>query len=75
MKFYKANVKSNAYKLACIFPTLIVVLLSAPAIMSAQGKIVFQSGGGGNCEIYLINPDGTSEVRLTFNSAQDIAFW
>lgn len=48
-----------------------ISMLMLPILVSGQGKIAFQSCGDGNCEIYLINPDGTGERRLTFNSAQD----
>src|SRR5678816_907607 len=51
----------------------LVFLIGLPTHSAAQGKIAFNSCGDGNCEIYLINPDGTGEVRLTFNSATDYA--
>jgi Tol biopolymer transport system component/uncharacterized protein YkvS len=36
---------------------------------AAFGKIVFVSDRDGNREIYTMNPDGTNQTRLTFNSA------
>ena len=49
-----------------------VMFLTGLAVgLVAQGKIAFDSCGDGNCEIYLINPDGTGEARLTFNPATD----
>lgn len=36
-------------------------------------KIVFYSQRGGDADIYMINTDGTGEVRLTTNNYQDIA--
>jgi Tol biopolymer transport system component len=36
---------------------------------AAFGKIVFVSDRDGNREIYTMNPDGTGQTRLTFNSA------
>ena len=52
--------------LALILPLFLV------ATAAAQGRIAFQSCGDNNCEIYIIDPDGTNEFRLTFNSAQDL---
>ena len=49
----------------------VVLILVTTAAAYSQGKIAFDSCGDGNCEIYLINPDGTGERRLTFNSAMD----
>src|SRR6187455_987464 len=48
-----------------------LVFVMATGVFSQGGKIAFQSCSDGNCEIYLINPDGTGEVRLTFNSGYD----
>ena len=50
--------------------TVLIVVTSTSAY--SQGKIAFDSCADGNCEIYLINPDGTGEQRLTFNSATDV---
>ena len=36
-----------------------------------DGKIAFQSNRDGNFEIYSMNPNGTSQTRLTTNSASD----
>ena len=36
-------------------------------------KIVFPLIDGGNSEIYLMNPDGTEQVRLTHNKAFDVS--
>jgi dipeptidyl aminopeptidase/acylaminoacyl peptidase len=35
------------------------------AFPGANGKLAFSSGGGGQSQIYLINPDGTGRVQLT----------
>lgn len=48
-----------------------VILLLTPAILCAQEKIAFESQRDGNHEIYIMNTDGTNQVRLTFNSAFD----
>ena len=50
---------------------LITTLLLMPAVLSAQEKIAFQSRRDGNPEVYVMNPDGTNQRRLTFNSLFD----
>ena len=47
------------------------VLLLMPTILCAQEKIAFESQRDGNHEIYIMNADGSNQVRLTFNSAFD----
>ena len=59
--------KKFAYSIIAAW--LIVIGITSAA--HSQGKIAFDSCAGGNCEIFLINPDGTGEVRLTFNTAND----
>ena len=49
----------------------IALLLLSPATLSAQEKIAFMSQRDGNGEIYVMNADGTNQVRLTFNPAFD----
>ena len=45
-----------------------------PAKAPTTPKIVFSLvDAGGNAEIYLMNPDGTEQVRLTHNKAFDVA--
>lgn len=41
------------------------------AFPGANGKIAFGSARDGNAEIYTMNPDGSSQARLTFNPASD----
>src|SRR6059036_42406 len=44
--------------------------------LRANGKIAFTSDRDGNQEIYLMNPDGTNQTRLTSNSiVDDHAMW
>lgn len=39
-------------------------------------RIVFESNRDGNWELYMINPDGSGEIRLTEDGSDDInAFW
>ena len=45
------------------------VLANAPA----TAKIVFTSTLNGNAEIYMMNPDGSQQVRLTNHPARDLA--
>ena len=47
------------------------ILLLMPAVLAAQEKIVFESERDGNREIYVMNADGGSQTRMTFNSALD----
>ena len=47
------------------------VLLLMPATLSAQEKIAFESQRDGNHEIYVMNADGTNQLRVTFNSVFD----
>src|SRR5687767_9201456 len=49
--------------------------LSTPTLR-ANGKIAFTSDRDGNPEIYMMNPDGTNQTRLTNNSiVDDHAMW
>lgn len=49
----------------CVFP----VLAKAPE----TAKIVFAANRTGNREIYLMNPDGSEQVNITRNKADDIS--
>ena len=51
-----------------------LVLSPAPQIWAqapTTAKIAFSSNRDGNWEIYLMNPDGSQQKRLTQNSARD----
>ena len=50
---------------------LTATLLLMPAVLSAQEKIAFQSQRDGNPEVYVMNPDGSNQRRLTFDSLFD----
>ena len=41
------------------------ILLLMPAMVSAQEKIAFMSDRDGNYEIYIMDINGTNQVRLT----------
>lgn len=49
----------------------IALLLLSPSTLAAQEKIAFMSQRDGNAEIYVMNADGTNQLRLTFNPAFD----
>jgi TolB protein len=40
-------------------------------VQSSEGKIAFDSKRDGNFEIYVMNPDGTGQIRVTNNPADD----
>jgi Tol biopolymer transport system component len=51
-----------------------LLTLAAPAhaaFPGANGKIAFNSDRDGNVEIYVMNPDGTGQTRLTNDPADD----
>ena len=52
-----------------------MILLFSAAVPNAfaQPKIAFQSQRDGNREIYVMNPDGTNQTRVTNDSADDQA--
>ena len=63
----------------CFFLCVLTLIVSSTQIRSvfARGivteKIAFTSTRDGNSEIYIMNPDGTQQVNLTWHSARDIA--
>ncbi len=70
----------NARILWAVFSWLLVTfVVTGPAKLEADaaplfrqnGKIAFASDRDGNAEIYVMNPDGTDQVRLTKNSLSD----
>ena len=61
----QAQVVTPSWTAATALPTL-----------HANGKIAFTSDRDGNQEIYMMNPDGTNQTRLTNNSiVDDHAMW
>ena len=64
------------YRYFFLSAMVIVGLLSSSVCgMSAKApataKIAFSSWRGGNLDIYLMNPDGSEEVRLTRHLSRD----
>src|SRR3954469_3700262 len=53
-----------------LFLTLVSVPLAA-STLHVNGKIAFDSNRDGNEEIYVMNPDGTGQTRLTNDPAGD----
>jgi len=51
--------------LACLFTTIQL------ASQSTSKRIAFSSNRDGNSEIYVMNPDGTGQTRLTYSDAWD----
>lgn len=61
-----------------VFSILILISLWADVCPSfakppANPKIVFASNRDGNREIYLMNPDGTQQVNISRNKADDVS--
>ncbi len=59
----------SIFSLIFFCSSLCNVLAQAPQ----TPKIVFSLIDSGNSEIYLMNPDGTEQVRLTHNKAFDVS--
>ena len=59
----------STFSLIFFYSSLCSVLAQAPQ----TPKIVFPLIDDGNSEIYLMNPDGTEQVRLTHNKAFDVS--
>jgi Tol biopolymer transport system component len=55
--------------------SLAMFLLILPAAAVSAEKIAFDSdrNGVGNLEIYVMNPDGSNQIRLTDNPANDLS--
>ena len=62
--------------LICLGATFILSTDAMAQPTLTNGKIAFTSDRDGNPEIYLMNPDGTNQTRLTNNSiVDDHAIW
>jgi len=79
---YKSNITANCFWQgfsAVCFLSLFLMVTAAFAQtppLRANGKIAFTSDRDGSPEIYMMNPDGTNQTRLTNNSiVDDHAMW
>ncbi|MEO6334697.1 MAG: FG-GAP-like repeat-containing protein [Pyrinomonadaceae bacterium] len=71
---YISIVKTNLRQIisaVCLSTLLFVATALAQTPLRANGKIAFTSDRDGNREIYVMNPDGTNQTRLTNNSISD----
>ena len=62
----------------CIFSVMLLFANAFPVSTKAPTtpKIVFTSARDGNREIYIMNPDGSEQVRLTDHPGNDLnAIW
>ena len=59
-----------AFCLCCLSLGLVY---SVPAKPLTTEKIIFSSYRNGNSEIYMMNPDGSEQVRLTNHRADDFS--
>ncbi|MCI0556023.1 MAG: hypothetical protein L0287_34200, partial [Anaerolineae bacterium] len=61
---------------ALAFVLFLILITAAPAAHAAfpgtNGKITFQSDRDGNLEIYVMNADGSGQIRLTNNLSVDM---
>ena len=55
----------------CLYCLSLGLLCSVSAKPLTTEKIVFSSNRNGNSEIYMMNPDGSQQVRLTNHHADD----
>ena len=66
---------ANSYLTSFITAVLLVLTATVTEAESGglkvNGKIAFSSDRDGNREIYMMNPDGTNQVRLTNNTGVD----
>src|ERR1700752_4364492 len=56
---------------ACLSVFLFVAAVHAQTPLAANGKIAFTSDRDGNREIYVMNADGSNQLRLTNNALSD----
>jgi dipeptidyl aminopeptidase/acylaminoacyl peptidase len=55
----------------CICLCVLIAYIDAQGALRRNGKIAFTSDRDGNLEIYVMNSDGTNQVRLTNNTLLD----
>ena len=74
MYFVVSRIKSKFSLLSFTIVILYFFLISTQNISAAE-KIAFSSGRDGNPEIYVMNPDGSNQTRLTNDPADDVEPW
>jgi Tol biopolymer transport system component len=71
---YKSKTMANwlclGFSAVFILAFVTSVLAQTPTLR-ANGKIAFTSDRDGNLEIYVMNPDGSNQVRITSNNVVD----
>ena len=60
-------------RIFCLYCLSLGLLSSVSAKPLTTEKIVFSSNRNGNSEIYMMNPDGSQQVRLTHHRANDLS--
>ena len=70
-KFIAVGAFENFYQKNDTFIRTGVARILESAAAPLPGKIAFTSDRDGNADIYLMNPDGTGQTRLTTNAAED----
>ena len=73
MKTHQLPKKLTQLALAFAFIVIGVSMAPAQSLVRQNGKIAFTRQSDGNPEIYLVNPDSTNLVRLTYNTVVDDA--
>jgi Tol biopolymer transport system component len=73
---YKSNIAAGWHRqilsAVCLSAFLLITTAFAQTpTIRANGKIAFTSNRDGNREIYVMNPDGTNQTRLTNNNIID----
>ena len=62
---------TRLYTAALIATTVLAALTATDVEAQLEDKIVFTSGRTGNNDIWMMNPDGTNQVQITFDMAHD----
>src|SRR5688572_1632163 len=68
------RLKAASLAIISLISVLVFVLTSSPrssAAGNAKGKIAFSRGSGSSQELYVMNPDGTAQTRVTNNAFAD----
>jgi len=71
MKYFSKRSQIAFLLLICLLIAPIVGFVAADDGPEINGKIAFATNRDGNFEIYVMNPDGSGQTRLTNNNAED----